>query len=349
MQIKILSLILFLSPCILVFPQGDLRLYDSTKSIYTDYIVNYSDSISISLLTSGKFSKFQIASNLHNSKESKTLQYTPNSSTALGIGFDYKWFGLSVSFSLPKSNASKIKFGNTKQMDFQTNIYLHRFIFDGNLTTYKGYYVENPAEFDTSWNNTLPYPYRKDIRTASLGAGFCYVANADKFSYKAAFTTTERQKKSAGSWIFGCFFSIYDLSADYNIIDYAKNYLLNDSAKIISATIANIGVSVGYAYTLAWRRYYLCFSFVPGLAYQSSYFRIENNASDINKSGLNVRTQARFAFGYSSDFYYWGFAAVSDKYQLQNSTTSQLKYSFGTAKLFFGWRFGYSRLMAGIL
>lgn len=346
MLYKILCFTIFFFSFNLIFCQVELKLYDSTKNIYTDFIVNYSDSISVSLLTSGKYSKFQISSNLQNSNESKTLKFAPNNSTALGIGFDHKWFGISLSLALPKSKTSNTKYGHTDQLDFQTNIYLRKFIFDLNLTAYKGYYLENPLEIDTIWNNTMPYPYRNDIYTASLGAGFSYVTNSKKFSYKAAFTTTERQKKSAGSWILGSFFSVYSLNADYNICDYAKNYSLNDSAKIINASIASMGVSAGYAYTFAWKRYYINLSFVPGLAYQGSHFKIENNNSGINKSGLNLKTQARFAFGYSGEFYYWGFAVVSDNYHLQNSTTSKLKYSFGTAKLFFGWRFGYLRLKA---
>jgi hypothetical protein len=346
---KIFGFLFFLFCSTFVFSQGgEIRLYDSTKCIFTDYIENFSDSIAVSLISSTKNSKFQIAANLQNSSESKIVKYAPHNNSSLGVGFDYKWLGFSLSLSLPQSKASNEHFGRTDQLDFQSNIYLRKFIFDLNFTTYKGYYIDNPNDFDTPWNDSLPYPQRADIRTASVGAGFSYITNSDKFSYKAAFTTTERQKKSAGSWILGGFFSIYDLRADSNILYYAKNYSFNDSAKIKSASVSNIGISAGYAFTFAIKRYYISLSFVPGLAYQSSFFRIENNNIGINKSGINIRTQARFAFGFSGDFYFWGVAFVSDSYQLKNSTTSQLKYSFGIAKFFFGWRFGYSRFKEGI-
>ncbi|MBI5218720.1 MAG: DUF4421 family protein [Bacteroidia bacterium] len=318
--------------------QTEVRFFDSTRHVFPDYIENYSDSLSVQLAASSKYNKFEISSNPADSKVSKVMRFNPNKKASLGFGVNYKWFGLSLGVAFPFLNNDDFKYGHTDQFDLQANFYLRKFIIDGYLQTYKGYYINNPLDFDTAWfNNRTNFPSRSDIQTASAGLAFSYVKNHKKFSYKAPFSQTERQKKRAGSWIFGGFFSIYYLGADSNIVKFAAAGSFNDSCKIRYAIIISEGVSAGYAYTfIIKKRYYISLSFMPGLAYQTSHLWIEGMQTGIKKSGVNLKTQARFAMGYSGEKYYWGFSAVSDEFVMKNSTSSQLKYSLGNIKFFFG-------------
>ncbi|HBX50940.1 MAG: hypothetical protein A2275_05500 [Bacteroidetes bacterium RIFOXYA12_FULL_35_11] len=325
--------------------QTEIRVFDTTNNVYSDYILVLTDSLSIQTSISSKYNKFEISTKPDDESEVRALKYHPNEKTSLGFGFNYKWLGFSFGLSLPFLNRDEDKFGKTEQFDFQTNIYLRKFVIDAYVQGYKGYYVENPKDIDPNWTEEKAYPHRDDISTAAAGFSFCVVKNYQKFSYKSVFTQTEVQKKSAGSWLYGGFFSAFVLNADSSIIGFSNYYDFNDTSKIENAVIINGGASFGYAHTfILKKKYYLSFTFLPGIAFQKSSIKAEGISDIIYKKGPNARIQGRVAAGYFGLKNYWGLSVVTDNFIFDNSTTTQLKYTLGNVKFFFGHWFNAEKI-----
>jgi hypothetical protein len=80
-------------------------------------------------------------------KEDQKLSLVPNSPTSLGVGFNYKEYGLAVAFGLPKSASSNEKYGKTNRLDLQMNMYSPKIGFDGFAQLYKGYYNYKSGRF----------------------------------------------------------------------------------------------------------------------------------------------------------------------------------------------------------
>ena len=90
--------------------------------------------------------------------------------------------------------------GKTKGLDLQLRLYPRKWAIDVLGTFIKSYYLDPEDENGLRLTN---YYLRPDIKRDVIGISAFRVANADKFSYRAAITQNEWQTKSAGSLLYG--------------------------------------------------------------------------------------------------------------------------------------------------
>ncbi len=308
---------------------------DVKSKFESSYIKDFADLLSFRMYGISKHNNF----NVYSDKSKETVIYNPNTNLNLGIGFNYKWFGLGVAFNIPFINNDDDKYGKTQQMDLQTNMYGTKFVFDGVFQFYKGFYIKNPDNYINNWNNNNPYPQRFDITSVALGGNFYYIFNNKKYSYKASFVQNALQKKSAGSFISGVYFSVYGINADYSVIPFEIKSKFGNDTNLTSASSVNLGIAAGYSYTfIIKKQFFITLSVVPGLSLNSNT-RTENNVQIYDGAKLAVRTQTRFAMGYNNKKYYAGMSAVSDNFSFNNPDNAVVNYNYGNIKIFAGKRF----------
>ena len=158
-----------------------LNLTAQNPTDTTAYIIDYSDKLLLRIYTITKSNSLTI----NNTTTGKSLVLEPNGQTNIGLGFNYKRFGLGLAFGFPKSADSNKKYGKTKRIDIQGSIYGNKIGGDGFFQLYKGYYNSNPNDF-ISWNNES-FPQNPTMRILSLGISSFYLFNSEKYSYRAAF------------------------------------------------------------------------------------------------------------------------------------------------------------------
>jgi len=128
------------------------------------------------------------------------LNYVPNVVGSAGLQLKIKGFVLSYSHRIPLNNSLQEKYGNTEyeniDIKIQTRIVGMHFYY----LRYRGFYLDDPDRFDTTWAKDDPYPQLNDMQVFSIGYKMHFVFTK-KFSLNAAFAQTERQKKSAGSFM----------------------------------------------------------------------------------------------------------------------------------------------------
>jgi hypothetical protein len=276
-------------------PDKSEEEYDSTI-----YYSDYSDLLALWIYSMTKWNALDIV------KGGSSLKLRPNGPTALGVGFNYKGYGIGIAIGLPKSNSSKEKYGSTTRFDAQINVYGKKLGIDGYVQYYNGYYIQNPEDF-MEWDSEI-LPQLPDMEVLSFGVSAFYIFNSDKFSYRAAYVRTQIQKKSAGSFTAGIFGQTDMVTTDNGFIP--PEYM--DSAQygldLKAFTTIAIGLTAGYLYTwVISKHFFLNVGVIPGFGHQTIMLEDIDGVKS-TKNAPAAQLSARAAIGYESRFFYAGIS-----------------------------------------
>jgi hypothetical protein len=160
--------------------------------------------------------------------------FTPNSSIKIGFGFSLNNTILDLSYGLNLWNEKKK--GATRSFDFQIHNYGRKFVFDLFFQRYQGFYNDDSKNIEI-------YP---DLRIRNYGISGLFILNNHKYSYKAAFNQSEKQLKSAGSFLLGIGLYHIKIDSDSSFIYKQENDL----------SCFQLGINAGYAYTWTLSKYW---------------------------------------------------------------------------------------------
>lgn len=188
-------------------------------TVDTTYIESYREKMSITGFVST------------NSVEIKKdhAYYKPNYPMNVGLDFAIKNTVIDLELAYGIAPLRKKEYGKTQSFDFQVHHYGRYFVLDLFYQNYKGFYQENPE--------IKLYP---NMLVRQIGAEGTYIFNGDKFSAKAAFEQSEKQLKTASSFVLSG--GIY-----FDKVAFDKDLPISDQDRIQSLLL---GSSVGYAYSL---------------------------------------------------------------------------------------------------
>lgn len=307
-------LFVFVSFCMNCLPlslRGQLFDKLSIGTTDTNYVKSYSDELTLRIYTSRKFTNFTLSDKL----VKPDLEYSPNDRLNLGFGATYYGFSINVGINFPFINNDDEVYGETSYIDLQSHILMRKFTFELWLSYYQGYYIGNPQNTIPDWNNTSKYPQRADINSVVGGLSSYYIFNHKKFSYRAAFTQDEWQKKSAGSFLVGGSIYAVNVAADssfipYNIYDtsFYSGYHFNHSY------FTTISANGGYAHSfIIKKKLFFTISLLAGLGVGNSKITGISNKPEASLSEVTMNSNLTFrvALGYNSSKYYIGFSNVN--------------------------------------
>jgi hypothetical protein len=270
----------------------------------------------------------------------ESVTYSPNGNYFLGAGLFYKKIGLELGFKLPVSDRSNAKYGQTRYLDLQTNFYGTRFGGDLAYQRYIGFYPRNPALLDSTWQPGKAYPYRNDIRARNMAVNAFYVFNHDKFSYKAAYTQTERQLQSAGSFILMASFAHLLFDGNRALLSAGSSETTGENTNFQWGKFYNTSLLPGYAYSFVVDDFYFSGSLHIGGSIQFKTYTINDRQE--KEMGFARKNHIRVAGGYNSRRWMAGASAIIDNTPVRMQQI-MLSASNFNIKLFAGYRFN-SRL-----
>lgn len=302
------------------------------------YKISYSDQLGIYLYGISKYSNFELRE--AGQPNDSIIKYSPNSNFNLGAGFSYKWMGFSLAFNLGFINNDNSLKGKTSSLDLQLDIFTRRLLMNANLQAYKGFYWYNPEVFYPEWNKQDSLLVRPDITTLSLGFNGIYVFKHDKFSIRAPYQFTERQLKSCGSWLAGWRFSVYSMVADSSIVPEPLYGFYPNLSKMGGLGSLSMGGSFGYTYTFVWGNYFFVNGLLMiGLNLQSLAAYDLDDEPLGSASSVSSHATFRFSLGVNKPGSYYGLSFFSDSFLLKNPNETELTYSFGKFRIYYGLRF----------
>jgi hypothetical protein len=279
---------------------------DTLSSVHSEkdtlpYITDMSDLLGLRLYFLRK------SNNLEITKGNNTLELNPNGLMAIGVGFNYKSFGIGIGFGIPNTAKSNQKKGKTNQFDLQFSVYGKSIGIDGYLQVYKGYYNTNPNDFVEWTSDTLPQ--LPEMKIVSVGISAFYIFNAKKFSYKAAFVRNQIQNKSAGSLAVGIFGTYDNVDSPGGFIPHEFPDSLKTQFDLSAFRAISLGVYIGYMYSFVLsKKFFINLAALPG--YGVREIEIINLA---NQKASNIEPApqllARASFGFENRNFYITFTA----------------------------------------
>lgn len=261
---------------------------------------------------------------------SKILLY-PNTPNNLLLKINYEFISFGIQFApdfLPGNGDKSIK-GNTKSFQLETTLIFKHWFADLSYSKVKGFYLENTSDFNSSWVNGDVYIQFPDLHYDGFSISSGYINNS-KFSFRSLTSQTERQLKSAGSFI-----PVFNV--DYYVID-------DKSAGSNTQKSNNIEMSVGPGYAKTFvvkEQFYFSLGLFSSLGYLNTKLLTRTPEENMitNQDNFIFRWEGKTGIGYNNDKFYTGiYANVSGTKYKQEKTTA---INFETRvfyHLFFGIR-----------
>jgi hypothetical protein len=256
----------------------------------TSYYETFPHTVTARLFLSQKY----VHLNFPGSGNAPDMEYKANAKLNLGLGITLHGISASVFYGFSFLNKKDEPKGKTKGLDVQLHVYPKKWAIDLLAIFPKGYYLD-PKGFAAA--NANSYYYRPDVKLILMGLSVYRVPNKEKFSYRAAITQTEWQKKSAGSILYGGQAYYGNIKGDSALVP-TKVQNSYPQAGVNKINFFSFGPGIGYAYTLVIERhFFITGSLVGNLDLN---FTNEEGAGKNNKVALSPAEVFKTAVGYNS-------------------------------------------------
>ncbi|WP_178989098.1 DUF4421 family protein [Winogradskyella schleiferi] len=298
---------------------------DSLSLKIEDGWIEKTDKIGIDVSLNNAYEIFEVRT-----ENTKVILY-PNTAANLRLNVNYKFISFGFQFTpdfLPGNGDESLR-GKTKSFELSTSLIFKHWFTDLSYSKVKGYYLKNSNDFITRSEGD-PYIQFPDLSYNGFAITTGYSSNS-KFSFKSLTSQTERQLKSAGSFIPSInlrYFKINDKSSDIN------TQKSNNSE-------ASIGP--GYVHTFVSReKFYFSLGLLARIGYLNTKLttRLTDGDAITNQDNFIFRWDGRIGLGYNGKRFYTGiYSTISGTEFKQENTTGRNSETRVNYHLFLGIRF----------
>jgi hypothetical protein len=298
------------------------------------WIEKMSDKVAFDLSVNNSYRTYEVET-----ASNKILLY-PNTPNNLRLKVNYKFISLGIQFApdfLPGNGDDDLK-GTTKSLQLGALLVFKRWFSDISYSKIKGYYLKNTIDYDNNWTSRDPFTQFPDLNNEGISISAGYIHNP-KFSFRSLTTQTERQLKSAGSFV-------PVLNIDY--------YVINDKSSAVNTQKSdNIEFSIGpgYAHTFVIKeQFYASMGIFGSIGYLNTKLTTRIVSADVktNQDNLILRGDGKVGIGYNGSKFYTGlFASMAGTQFQQENTTAMNTETRIFYHLFFGMRFNAPKFLKG--
>ncbi len=267
------------------------------------------------------------------------LKAGTNWSPGVSIDFDK----ISLSFGLGKSEATDDqihKYGTTTHKAVNLSFSAYRFRVESSYRNYKGFYYPNSRMYDTlAFDSTGVFLQNPSMNVRSLRVKTIFIFNKKHFSYSSAYYNTQRQLKSAGSFLL--LNNIYQnlLTTDSSFIPSSAQSLFLEYGKLNYFKVSGISIGPGYSYNLVlWKTLYANATFTSGLDFQHRTIKTSQGSEPADYWKVGVANDFRIAIGLNGKRWFY---SITGRYDINKYNSNQIKvtttYFAGDINL--GYRF----------
>lgn len=325
----------FFSLCTTVFSQDDVALVaapqSATDSIRSLYIKSFPDHFSLWPVFKQRRLDFEMTSLLDTKK---SITYKSNKPYSIGFGAYLFELVIELTAAVPLNEQSKRIYGESDARDLQLNIIGKRWGIDLYRQKYSGFYIDDP---DVKVLPDEPYPQRADIETKNTGLSVNYTFNNKKFSFRSVYNFSDRQLRSAGSFVLFGSISGFQAAGDSAIINpnYAADF--GDASQIQKTKVTTLSIAPGYTYSLIYKGFYLNGTLAIGPSHNWLYYESTTGSSK-NDIKFNFSVAGRIGIGYNGDRFFGGLSFMNQGHNAKFDNI-ELNSSSGVFKVLFGFRF----------
>lgn len=296
-KISHFSIAILITLLLFVSRNGKAQSTDTLKATKSNpWIQKMDDKIALDISFNNAYETFQVETS--NTK----VNLYPNTprNLALTVNYSFISFGLQYAPDYLPGNNDKSQKGNTRSFKMGGSMVLKHLFGHASYSKVKGYYLENTSDYVNGWKKTDPYIQFPDLHYEGIAVGMGYSSNKN-YSIRNVSSQTERQLKSAGSFILHSFFRYYLIDDRSNNVNKQKSSNFETS------------IGPGYAYTFVLKNnFYFSLGAQTQLGYLHTKLSTQQDSSlwVSFQDNLILRWELSSALGYNAERYYGGINAT---------------------------------------
>ena len=291
---------------------------DTTRVlIENNWIEKMNNKIAVDVSINNSYNTFQL--------ENGTEKYNIYPNVPANIKFKVNYDFISLGIQFKTIGEEKELKGNSKSFEIKTALIFKHWFTDVSYNKVKGYYLENTDEYVANWEEGNPYIQFPNLHYQRISASAGYSLNP-KFSFRSLTSQTERQLKSAGSFI-------PVVNFDYYIIDDKSSEINNEKSKSIE-----VSIGPGYAHTFVVKeKFYLSLGLSTSIGSRNtkSTTHLPEGNIENNQNNSIFRVNTKISIGYNGRKFYSG--VYSNNYNEENKDASNINTRV-FFQIFFGMR-----------
>lgn len=307
-SLVILTAGIFLLPLTLFSQSIDYLPKEDSSKRHIEYMNNY---INLKISHTSNVDELSVIND-----DNKVL-LRPNSSSFSQLYFNYRFISFGVKY-VPKwlpGNVDNDKKGKSKFGGFGLNLNFHNWLQGLSYSKTKGYYLENTSDYNPSWNENDPYIQFPKLEFLNFQGTTAYKFNRN-YSINAVATQTERQVRSAGSFIPQLLYRYYIIN---NKIDLQANQSSQKSNNF------EMVLGAGYYYTFVLKNdFYISLGATPGVGavFTKLTTRLPGEEIVSNQNNAIFRIDGKVGLGYNGRRFFAGVYTNVSASSAQQQNTS---------------------------
>jgi hypothetical protein len=278
----------------LIIVSGRSNAQKGTTAIEDSGHIEYmTNSVNLKLAQNTDMAELSVNTNID-------VNLSPNAASATRLYFNYRFLSFSVGFIpkfLPGNDDDDIR-GSTKGSGLGLSLNFNKWLNSFSYSKTKGYYLENTADFNSSWKEGDPYIQFPELQYTNIRGITAYKFNPN-YSINAVATQTERQLKSAGSFI-------PQLVYRYYIID---NKVTSPGGNSQKTNNWEFVLGAGYYHTFVLKKsFYISLGAAPGggVVFTNLTTRTPSGNIKTNENTPVFRLDGTAGLGYNGEKFFAG-------------------------------------------
>jgi len=312
------------------------RMATKNRTSDTNYI-RYYDEIAVHIYSTINISNFELG----DQSTGYNIKYSPALSPSIGIGVSKYGLTLNLANDFGIVSQSNEKFGETQRLVAIGSLIYKKVALKLYLNWNKGFYISNQESYQSNWNENI-YPQRSDVAMLGFGINQKLIFNGKKFSLNGSYNLTQKQLRSAGSFLAGVSFDGLIISGDSSLIPAQMQANMNDHISFTRSDQYSFGISGGYSYTFVFlKNFNFNILAMPGISYSNTSFynHIEQKKSE-NQNSFRPILHCSGALAYVNPYIYFGLNAYVNNFWIHTGDNTIIKYEIVNGKFFLGYRIG---------
>lgn len=279
---------------------------------------------------------------LHN--DEKRIEYRPNTSPSIGLGFNILRVGLSFSVRMPPGIFNtRDRLGDTDFSDYQLSLFVKHFLVDMIYQDFSGFYMSNTAE----WEDELQFndfPLREDMSIRRAALSGIYLFDLERLTLRV-YNNSRKQLRGAGSFLVMSSLEHFRIDSDHGLVPQGFQKYYAEDARLAQGQFTGLSFMPGYSHNFIVGNFYLNLTVAAGPDIQ---FREYHTPSSSHANWqLQGKINIRGAVGYDNDDFFAGVHFV-DQRNRYKAGGLDVVHNTGVMRLAVGHRFTETRWMKSI-
>lgn len=324
--------------CCILLTLSLTPLFSQTGWWDSTYYRKYSDRLVISVFQSIRSYGLDISQKLNkDSLGQSKVGYRAEANNITGLELNYDKFNIAFGFKSSAPTNQKAK-GDTKYTNLALNVGGDRWILENSYRSYTGFYNTNTAFYDTSFKREGIYTQSPTLKSEAYKTKFLFFTNANKFSFKSAYSCSERQLKSAFTFVLTANIYYNRLNSDSSFIPLPVRHYYDAYQNVNGLNVFAFSIYGGGSFNLVlWKAFFLNLTLIIGPEEQWRTYHYKNEPAK-NLFYTSVSGDFRSSIGLNFKKFFVMLTSSSD-FSYYNSNVMEYLSKYGCVNFSIGYRF----------